>query len=83
MQVTIGEMKSQGVRVASRCLWDTDSDNYASYSFKNVSVCMPVDNHARELPAALPLTPAASPTTGVTVVCSYGIRVLHRVGRTL
>lgn len=38
VQVTIGEMKSQGVRVASRCLWDTDSDNYASYSFKNVSV---------------------------------------------
>ena len=25
-----------GVRVASRCLWDTDTDNYASFSFTNV-----------------------------------------------
>ena len=38
VQVTIGEVKSQGVRVASRCLWDTESDNYASYSFKNESL---------------------------------------------
>mmetsp|Transcript_111152 Transcript_111152/g.309003 ORF Transcript_111152/g.309003 Transcript_111152/m.309003 type:complete len:134 (+) Transcript_111152:174-575(+) len=38
VQVTIGEMKQQGVRVASRCLWDTDSDNYASFSYKNESL---------------------------------------------
>lgn len=36
VQVVLGEMKNQGVRVASRCLWDTDTDNYASVSFKNV-----------------------------------------------
>ena len=37
VQVTIGEMRSQGIRVASKCLWDADSDNYASYSYQNVS----------------------------------------------
>lgn len=37
VQVTTGELKDQGVRVASRCLWDTATDNYASSSFKNVS----------------------------------------------
>uniref|UniRef100_A0A7S1G226 Dynein light chain n=1 Tax=Bicosoecida sp. CB-2014 TaxID=1486930 RepID=A0A7S1G226_9STRA len=35
VQVTLGEVKSQGVRVASRCLWDTDTDNYCSYSHKS------------------------------------------------
>ena len=34
VQVTIGQMKDQGVRVASRCLWDTAVDNYASVSYK-------------------------------------------------
>jgi tctex1 domain-containing protein 2 len=29
VQVTVGQMKDQGVRVASRCLWDTATDNYA------------------------------------------------------
>jgi len=33
VQVVVGENKSQSARVASRCLWDTDTDNYASYSF--------------------------------------------------
>lgn len=37
-QVVLGEMKDQGVRVTSRCLWDPDSDNYASAYFKNVSI---------------------------------------------
>ncbi len=41
VQVIIGEMKDQGVRVASKCLWDADSDNYASYSFRNVSARVP------------------------------------------
>ncbi len=36
VQVTLGEMRNQGIRVASKCLWDADSDNYASYSFQNV-----------------------------------------------
>ena len=28
-------MKDQGVRVASRCLWDTATDNYASVEYTN------------------------------------------------
>ena len=36
-----------GVRVASRCLWDTDTDNYASYSFSNVRACVCVCACAR------------------------------------
>ncbi len=39
-QVALGEMKDQGVRVTSRCLWDPDSDNYASAYFKNVSIVL-------------------------------------------
>jgi hypothetical protein len=56
-QATLGQMKDQGVRVASRCLWDTSVDNYASVNYKNVkspilslslslsisvSICLPV-----------------------------------------
>jgi uncharacterized UPF0146 family protein len=37
VQTTIGQLKDQGVRVASRCLWDPNFDNYASTSFINVS----------------------------------------------
>uniref|UniRef100_A0A7S3CYT8 Uncharacterized protein n=1 Tax=Palpitomonas bilix TaxID=652834 RepID=A0A7S3CYT8_9EUKA len=43
VQATIGQMKGQGVRIASRCLWDVETDNYASDSFQNESlycVCM-------------------------------------------
>mmetsp|Transcript_20611 Transcript_20611/g.40814 ORF Transcript_20611/g.40814 Transcript_20611/m.40814 type:complete len:175 (-) Transcript_20611:216-740(-) len=35
VQVTIGQMKNQGVSVGSRCLWDTATDNYASARFQN------------------------------------------------
>jgi hypothetical protein len=35
-EVTICEAKGQGVRMASRCLWDTATDSCASASFKNV-----------------------------------------------
>ena len=34
--VTIGEHKSQGIKVTSRCLWDMKTDNFASATFKNV-----------------------------------------------
>lgn len=37
VQVYLGQQKSQGVRVASRCLWDHDTDDYCSVSFSNVS----------------------------------------------
>jgi len=35
LQSVIGEVKGQGAYIASRCLWDTETDNYASYSVKN------------------------------------------------
>jgi hypothetical protein len=35
VQVTIGQNKDQGVHIASRCLWDTSTDNYASCQYKN------------------------------------------------
>jgi len=38
LQSVIGEVKGQGAYIASRCLWDTETDNYASYSFKNSSL---------------------------------------------
>lgn len=31
--VTIGKLNNQGVRVASRCLWDTETDRMATSSF--------------------------------------------------
>jgi len=36
--VTVGEIANHGVRIASRCLMDQDTDNYASGSFKNSSL---------------------------------------------
>lgn len=38
VQVTLGELRRQTVRVASRCLWDTETDNYASYTWNNESI---------------------------------------------
>mmetsp|Transcript_13349 Transcript_13349/g.27249 ORF Transcript_13349/g.27249 Transcript_13349/m.27249 type:complete len:188 (-) Transcript_13349:93-656(-) len=35
VQVTIGQLKDQAVRITSRCLWDTQTDNYASVDYKN------------------------------------------------
>ena len=35
VQTVVGQMKDQGIRVASRCLWDTSTDNYASCQYKN------------------------------------------------
>jgi hypothetical protein len=36
VQTTVGQMSDQAIRVASRCLWDPTTDNYASTSFTNV-----------------------------------------------
>jgi len=33
VQVTVGEINGQGVRVASRCYWDEDTDDVAFVSF--------------------------------------------------
>lgn len=35
VQTTIGQMRDQGIRIASRCLWDPTTDNYASCSYTN------------------------------------------------
>ena len=34
-QVFILEQRGQGVRVGQRCLWDADTDSYATASFQN------------------------------------------------
>ena len=36
--VTIGSVEGQGIRVASRCLWDHETDSYASATFKNATL---------------------------------------------
>ena len=36
--VTIGQVKGQSVRMASRCVWDTERDNFVSESFRNESI---------------------------------------------
>ena len=33
VQVTIAEACSQGLRIASRCLWDPEVDNFAQFTF--------------------------------------------------
>ena len=34
VQTIIGQVADQGVRVASRCLWDPSTDNYAKYTYE-------------------------------------------------
>jgi len=43
VQVVISSTSGQGIRVASRFLWDPTTDNYASASFKNVSISLIFD----------------------------------------
>ncbi|CAG0903655.1 unnamed protein product [Darwinula stevensoni] len=38
VNVLIGEQRGAGVQVGSRCLWDIDTDNYASDIFLNDSL---------------------------------------------
>jgi tctex1 domain-containing protein 2 len=44
VQTTIGQLRDQGISVASRCLWDPNFDNYASSDFKNVSILQSFDS---------------------------------------
>ena len=37
VQTVVGEIGGQGVRIASKSLWDDKNDNWASYTFSNVS----------------------------------------------
>lgn len=34
----IGEQRGEGVKMAARCLWDSDTDNYAQDVFLNESL---------------------------------------------
>ncbi|XP_070562363.1 dynein light chain Tctex-type protein 2B-like [Ptychodera flava] len=36
--VLIGEVKDHGVQIASRCVWDPTTDNFATETFKNTSL---------------------------------------------
>ncbi|CAD5118116.1 DgyrCDS6855 [Dimorphilus gyrociliatus] len=36
VQVVIGELRGEGVKMACRCFWDSDTDNYAQDVFMNV-----------------------------------------------
>lgn len=36
VQVVIGEQRGEGVRMGSRCFWDSDTDNVASETYVNV-----------------------------------------------
>ncbi|KAK6484233.1 tctex1 domain-containing protein 1-B-like [Huso huso] len=36
--VILGQLNNQGLRVASRCLWDSDKDNFAVATFQNTSL---------------------------------------------
>ena len=36
VQTTVGQLRDQGIRIASRCLWDVSTDNYTSVSYTNV-----------------------------------------------
>mmetsp|Transcript_67033 Transcript_67033/g.155584 ORF Transcript_67033/g.155584 Transcript_67033/m.155584 type:complete len:128 (-) Transcript_67033:133-516(-) len=38
VQVAIGEQRGQGVRMGSRCFWDSDTDSFASDTFSNESL---------------------------------------------
>ncbi|XP_041350749.1 dynein light chain Tctex-type protein 2B-like isoform X2 [Gigantopelta aegis] len=35
VQVVIGEQRGEGVKMACRCFWDSDTDNYAQDIFMN------------------------------------------------
>ena len=38
VQAVIGEIGGQGVRIASKCLWDDSNDNFASFTYQNNSL---------------------------------------------
>ena len=38
VQTVMGQVADQGCRVASRCLWDPSSDNYAKYNYSNKAI---------------------------------------------
>lgn len=47
VQVVIGEQRGEGVRMGSRCFWDSETDNVASETYINVR--MPCLNEKQAL----------------------------------
>lgn len=45
VQVSIGEVKNQTVRVTSKCLWDSENDNYCSVTSKNVQFVLKIERN--------------------------------------
>lgn len=42
VNVMIGEQRGEGVKMACRCFWDADSDNYVTDTYQNVSTQRPL-----------------------------------------
>lgn len=38
VQSVIGQVTGQGLRVASKCLWDNATDNFSNYTYSNRSL---------------------------------------------
>ncbi|KAG5847441.1 dynein light chain Tctex-type 5 [Anguilla rostrata] len=38
VQINIGQLSNQNMRIGSRCLWDPGNDTFSSYAFKNSSL---------------------------------------------
>lgn len=38
VQTVVGEIGGQGVRIASKSLWDDKNDNWASFTYSNVRI---------------------------------------------
>ena len=35
VSAVLGEVKGQGIKIASKCLWDVQNDNYATFTYQN------------------------------------------------
>lgn len=68
VQATVGQLKDQGIRIASRCLWDVGTDNYTSVSYTNVCLMFIVF-----------LLPDIS--TANSVLQCFDFRSIHRLRR--
>lgn len=40
VQTVVGEIGGQGVRIASKSLWDDKNDNWASFTYSNVRIIL-------------------------------------------
>ena len=76
--VALGENRLQGVRVTSRCLWDADTDNYATCSWKNVRE-EEGGKRALDSLSAHACPPACTPAAGHAVLHCYGLRRIREL----